>query len=571
MVALVLPALARDLQFKLGGSAATAEGRGRDLTFVSTLPSGTVVRIPDRFLPHDLRGNAEFSEEALIQWLKASAGDPEIYYSRNEKGEPIGDTDYFVPVEVRAADNPGMAGLEALQDREIRIAIRSIANKDGVSGAKLLTTDANGTPYVSAAPQPVHAEPLPNLAPGHAGAAAPMAPPAPPAAAVIASNSPAPRSRFAAATQTPRAGDPTLQAPFQTPPPAETADLDTVVLNPQAGTPMPLALPAMEPPPPPQLAPAASPLPPPAPASPKEQRLATPSEITAAQNQQVYKACQAQREIIPSEKLSQLKNDLNQVLAQVEGTKQYRASTKIRTTPAQVEAQLSGTCGRSGLVQTIAEECQKAGIPPELLLAMLQQESAGNCTAVGPDRPPSIGLFQIAENGISAGISFCQPNDASAVNNPNCIQNPLTNLREAIRILRSKFKSVNDRFPQPPPTPVASQSPAERDLWRKAIMAYNGGQAYVFQAYNDIKSFNAKFHTNYNPDNWEVRRLFLFRMALAENGRNYHDNNYRWKRSQANAVSNLAYTELALGRDPSAENANPGVSYAAEWAAHLKK
>ncbi len=196
-------------------------------------------------------------------------------------------------------------------------------------------------------------------------------------------------------------------------------------------------------------------------------------------------------------------------------------------------------------------------VPLDLLLGIMTQESSGNCGAVNNERnsTKSVGLFQI--NTGSSTVKSCGFSKENLFKK-DCLENPITNLKEGIKILRSKYASVNDDHPPKISTTKKNAifndlAPLIQDKWRKAISAYNGGEAHVFQAYRDIAKFNELYEENLNPENWEIRRLFMLRKAIERKSGKIFDRQiaYRKSRNPDLTIHNLAYVEAIVSSDSS--------------------
>lgn len=270
-----------------------------------------------------------------------------------------------------------------------------------------------------------------------------------------------------------------------------------------------------------------------------------------------------------SDALTTLENELGPVLARVSASHKRRIEKSFGK-PDGVMANVERTCKVDNFLAELITSSKAKLVPPELMFPMMHGESSGSCDAVNYEQNGSIsvGLFQINTN--SSKFSFCGASYPNRFKDPKCLENPETNLNEALRIMRAKYKMVNGQDP-PRLKPWDEMSPRERDYWRKALAAYNGGQGYVYQAYHDIKSFNAKFGTDLDPHDWRNRRLFFFRMALEENGAKYFSNRYKYKRSVANAISNVTHTETILGTEPLTSSSYQGPGLIDRWKEYLTR
>ncbi|HLE10006.1 MAG: hypothetical protein A2504_00850 [Bdellovibrionales bacterium RIFOXYD12_FULL_39_22] len=253
-------------------------------------------------------------------------------------------------------------------------------------------------------------------------------------------------------------------------------------------------------------------------------------------------------EFIPNAASEKLARDVAEILAQKNVERTKMATIRNYKEICLVANNYNSTCAPppfEKFLQSLHEEAKFNGIPANLLLAMMTKESVGRCGATNDEDSgsKSLGLFQI--NTKTYNKRYCT-NKA----NPSCLTHPITNLKEAIKILVAKYKRVNDFYPRASDNEIEWKSldPNKRNLWRKALAAYNGGEGYVFQAYNDLVSFNRKYQTNFDPDNWAHRKLFLFRMMLEKNYQEWRfPNRYKYRRSSKNAISNLVFAETIAG------------------------
>ncbi len=198
-------------------------------------------------------------------------------------------------------------------------------------------------------------------------------------------------------------------------------------------------------------------------------------------------------------------------------------------------------------LQTLQSEAEKSNIPPNLVLALMTKESSGRCEAekLEQNSSKSIGLFQLNDK------YHTDKKTCFDKRNPNCITHPINNLKRGIKELASKYKRVNS-FPPikyPSGTNWNNLGNQSKDFWRKALLAYNGGEGYVDQARADLINFNGTHKTNFNNERWKDHKLFLFRMALEDNWNFWTSNNYKYKRSTELAISNLIFAETIAGED----------------------
>ena len=225
------------------------------------------------------------------------------------------------------------------------------------------------------------------------------------------------------------------------------------------------------------------------------------------------------------------------------------------------------------------QSCQK-GIPVELMMGMMSIESAGRCSAIAQNTlESSTGLFQI-----DASQHDCR-DEANILyrkntrDNLQCLKNPVNNLNSAVDILTKHYEQVN------PHSVSEGQckdwldiNSTERDSWRRAVSAYNGGPGWVTRAIKSARDTRTLSNTRYlqgahrrthtaernDTARWEELRLFYFIEKLSQKNRNLPRCNSFLERDQGGTgrqlcltVSNLAHTEAVLGRE--VKNSTPGM------------
>ncbi len=132
--------------------------------------------------------------------------------------------------------------------------------------------------------------------------------------------------------------------------------------------------------------------------------------------------------------------------------------------------------------KTYCESC-KRGVAPEIMLAMMSIESAGKCAAVGTlnekSREQSVGLFQV-----DSSQHQCLDNKKRGDANLQCLKNPINNLNTSIDILIKHYSEVNvEPFKQNKCKDWLKMNPTERDSWRRAVAAYNGGPGWISRVF----------------------------------------------------------------------------------------
>ena len=199
------------------------------------------------------------------------------------------------------------------------------------------------------------------------------------------------------------------------------------------------------------------------------------------------------------------------------------------------------------VTELACQSCQ-AQIPPALMLSVMTIESTGRCAITGDDGS-SHGLFQINNN--SSPFPSCNAQQTSTIKKgpldqlrrePACLQNPMINLQESLRILSEKYRSTNNNQSQN--FQCRSSDPINTDAWRKAIAGYNGGQRRILNIQEVIAQKgkpNALSQTAWDQmSEWEKIRTYYFSCARRDVS---HCPSEDFKPS----ISNLAHTEVLLG------------------------
>ena len=135
---------------------------------------------------------------------------------------------------------------------------------------------------------------------------------------------------------------------------------------------------------------------------------------------------------------------------------------------------------------TNCESCKK-GVPPEIMMAMVSIESAGKCPAESTTQlEDSVGLFQINAKvhgcrDYTTGRSYTPTKSLSNVR--KCLKNPINGLNKAVDILSDHYKKVNlAGLDTSQCKSWLEMDSTERDKWRRAVSAYNGGPGWVLRA-----------------------------------------------------------------------------------------
>lgn len=265
-----------------------------------------------------------------------------------------------------------------------------------------------------------------------------------------------------------------------------------------------------------------------------------------------------------------MRSDLSSALTQAQVQTQRNAN-RTHLAYEQIKNNFRNNCGFAldEFLPTLKREAELSGVPYEILMSIMMTESSGNCyiKAHESDTTSSNGLFGInTQSSQYRSCSSAERNSMKAMkpvqlaSGPQCVENPLINLRESIRILQAKMQIIKNGLSVPDRTKGQRSNVKVsgfdmnqlkgNDLWRLALSAYNGGERYVFDAKRDLELFNQKHGTNLNPNNWEDLRVFYLRNSLNANKQQqylgYYDSQGR--RDLFTSI-NLAYVENTLGRD----------------------
>ncbi len=264
--------------------------------------------------------------------------------------------------------------------------------------------------------------------------------------------------------------------------------------------------------------------------------------------------------------ITELVNDLKPALVAAE---QKRGLTARRTSLdfEKLREKFRNSCGFSldSYVPLVKKRAASAGIPADILLSIMVQESSGRCWArnVNGDSSRDSGLF--GANSNTARMRHCTNAEIEIMRNsrvadldrgPRCIENPAINLDQAVKTLLDKADALtsdlrigrtrlkgfeDDRLRD-------SKGQLTRDGWRLAVSAYNGGERWVLQAKSDLESFNRRRGTRLDPYKWEDLRLFYLRSSLDGSQQEDHFGSAREGRWTRNSILNLAYTENVVPR-----------------------
>jgi len=218
------------------------------------------------------------------------------------------------------------------------------------------------------------------------------------------------------------------------------------------------------------------------------------------------------------------------------------------------------------------------GLKVDILRRLMYNESAQKaCESIGDiesDGSKSVGLFQV--NTKSSSVRSCSKSEFNKIKrlslrdlklrgspsgDLHCLQNPIVNLEEAIKVLKKKARLLGN-----------SRIKTRYYGWQKGfskhfmqnnpqaifliISSYNGGQTWPILAKHDLEIFNQKHGTTYNPEKWEDLRLFYMRRWL---NREQREKAFGYKkggkdiglaskqgRTKDNTLLNLRYVESTL-------------------------
>ena len=296
---------------------------------------------------------------------------------------------------------------------------------------------------------------------------------------------------------------------------------------------------------------------------------------------------------------------LKQALNPIEKfTERALAAVSMRTSDDldSIRARFKESCGihLRSFIPEVVRQAREIGFPPSTLLAIMTQESSGNCmTDHYENGGYSVGLFQVRSNRFPMCTETEKDQIRSATTleelrySPRCLQNPVVNLAEAIHVLKEKEAVLTaEKFHFTPIEYTSSRGEAvftgatvkgfDRSLVRATgarpnpntcslvISAYNGGELWVFRAKRDLEIFNEKNHEHYQPENWEDLRLFYLRRHLNRyNGvQEQLFGRREVGRDEAKSISNLSYVDNVC---PSTRSTPGHPSLSEKWRAVLAR
>ena len=215
--------------------------------------------------------------------------------------------------------------------------------------------------------------------------------------------------------------------------------------------------------------------------------------------------------------------------------------------------------------KTIYCESCKKGIPPEVMVAMMSIESAGECSAVNSNKgETSSGLFQVDADNHSCRDLKGKVYKKDTSSNLKCLKNPINNLNKGIEILSLNYNRVNAQFlDESQCKSWVDMSSLERDTWRRGVAAYNGGAGWITRAIKSARNPETLRDTSYlinshkksrsqeyrkDPALWEKLRMYYFIEKLSP-GNKPDSKGDKSGRDPEKSSSNLAHTEAVLGRE----------------------
>ncbi len=206
-------------------------------------------------------------------------------------------------------------------------------------------------------------------------------------------------------------------------------------------------------------------------------------------------------------------------------------------------------------VNYVERRSREANIPSEIFFSIMLRESGGNCDLKSPGAENSYGLFQMNIESKSTFLRTCNEGELQNLGNENlktpcengnypnnsdkqiknkaCLNNPYCNFEESLRLLQEKWNLANKgsggRKLTRPKKSWTEMNAKERNLWRNAVISYNG-RGYLAPAEKEMKKRGL---LNLPLNNWELKRLFFLGSGSKKKGR----------------IWNLAYVERITGRE----------------------
>ena len=222
-------------------------------------------------------------------------------------------------------------------------------------------------------------------------------------------------------------------------------------------------------------------------------------------------------------------------------------------------------------IQYVNTRSREKNIPPEIFLSLMMQESNGKCNASNTTSgDKSFGLLQLNTKSVGSTClqrcsgslshsssaqsqrSACQNGNYRTRSNCNqrkngvcinchsnnkplvCLNNPYCNFEESLHLMEEKWEIGNDEYTRKPrERNWLNMNPNERNLWRNAIISYNGA-GYMKAAERQMNRSEIS-----TTDNWEKKRVYFIKQNwLAQN-----------TSKQNRVIHNLAYMERVTGRE----------------------
>ncbi len=195
---------------------------------------------------------------------------------------------------------------------------------------------------------------------------------------------------------------------------------------------------------------------------------------------------------------------------------------------------LDPSCGVSlqGLRAEIEARAREVMIPVPVLLALIQEESRGSCTAKKNERDGSTSMGLVQINSKTTGYVACSSDDLSKIAGsrtlaelrlaPKCIANPVFNLKLMAQVFKQKERALKlpelrvrlggkifffDGFPE------LDRHPQFR--LNLLLAAFNGGEVWVAETAELIAQINLERNgVKLNKYSWSDFESVLVRQAL---------------------------------------------------------
>ena len=267
------------------------------------------------------------------------------------------------------------------------------------------------------------------------------------------------------------------------------------------------------------------------------------------------------------------KEQTNSFLNEVSKSVRNFANKRFSTIPAEFCENCHGV-DVGEFFRHIEQRANEEKVPAGIMFTFILRESNGNCDIKSGGDEKSFGLFQLnTEN--STKLKPCAHNELSGLSTQQmadvckkgqyrregypkakgrCLNNPYCNFEEAIHLFNEKWDrpKVNKGVDRPTETDWMEMGKEGRNLWRNAIIAYNGDY-YLGEAEKEMKKEGVSSHL----DNWEVKRMFFVRRYLYNKSKysscgtsnSQVDRRCRARYRPQNIVHSLAYVERITGRE----------------------